>query len=100
MATKSSLGLQVRSLLAGCKIDPLGKIYREARDGYLPRDLMGICYGIDYSLSTGRLPGKADYEVRHLKPQQMGKLVCDLLEDGVTLAGDVPQALIKKFAND
>jgi len=28
----------------------------------------------------------------------MGKLVCDLLEDGVILAGDVPQALIRRFA--
>ena len=97
MATKPSLRLQVRSLLAGCKVDPLGKIYCAARDGYLPRDLMGICYGIDYSLNTGRLPGKVDHDVRQLKPQQMGKLVCDLLEDGVTLAGDVPQALIRRF---
>jgi len=28
----------------------------------------------------------------------MGKLVCDLLEDRVILAGDVPQALIRRFA--
>jgi len=28
----------------------------------------------------------------------MGKMVCDLLEDGVILAGDVPQALIRRFA--
>jgi len=45
-----------------------------------------------------RLPGKIDYEVRYLKPQHMGKLVCDLLEDRVILAGDVPQALIRRFA--
>jgi hypothetical protein len=100
MAAKTSLRLQVRSLLAGCKIDALGKIYREARDGYLPRDLMAICYGIDYSLSTGRLPGRVDYEVRHLKPQQMGKLVCDLFDEGIALAGDVPRALIRRFANN
>jgi len=97
MATKP-LRLRVRSILAGCKIDPLGRIYCGARDGYLPRDLMGISYGIEYSLNTGRLPGKVDHKVRHLTPQQMGKLVCDLFDEGITLAGDVPQALIRRFA--
>lgn len=92
-----ALRSQIRSLLAGCRIDPLGKIYREARDGYLPREVLEICYGIDYSLSTGRLPGKADYEVRHLKPQQLGRLVCDLVDEGIQLSGDVPSALIRRF---
>jgi hypothetical protein len=93
-----ALRSQIRSLLAGCKYDALGKIYREARDGYLPHEVTEICYGIDYSLITGRLPGKADYEVRHLKPQQIGRLVCDLVEEGIACSGDVPRALIKRFA--
>lgn len=37
-------------------------------------------------------------DMHHLTPQQMGKLVCDLFDEGITLAGDVPQALIRRFA--
>lgn len=93
-----TLRTDIRSLLAGCKIDALGKIYHEARDGYLPYEVAEICYGIDYALTTGRLPGKADYEARHLKPQQIGRLVCDLADEGITCSGDVPRALIRRFA--
>lgn len=85
------------SFIAVDKADPLGKLYREAKFNNLPREIGEICYGISYALDTGRLPGKVDYEIRHLKPQKMGKLVCDIYESNNYLVGEIPAILIKMF---
>jgi hypothetical protein len=76
----------------------LDRIDREARDGYLPGNLREITYGIQWALETGRLPGKADYQVRHLTAQETARLVADLYVAGVECSGDVPRALIERFA--
>lgn len=95
-----TLRLQLRSLVAGmhCQDLALDRIDREARDGYLPQNIREIAYGIQWALETGRLPGKADYQVRHLKVQETARLVADLYMDGIECSGDVPRALIERFA--
>lgn len=91
---------KLRSLVAGMHSQTLAldRIDREARDGYLPHNLREITYGIQWALETGRLPGKADYQVRHLKVQDTARLVADLHLGGITCSGDVPHALIVRFA--
>ena len=91
---------QLRSLVAGMHHQDLAldRIDREARDGQLPMNLREIAYGIQWALETGRLPGKADYQVRRLKVQEMARLVADLFLEGIACSGDVPRALIVRYA--
>jgi hypothetical protein len=95
-----ALRSQLRSLVAGMHRHDLvlDRIDREARDGYLPANLRQITYGIKWALETGRLPGKADYMIRHLKAQEIARLVADMHIAGIECSGDVPRALIARFA--
>jgi hypothetical protein len=91
---------QVRSVIAGCKFggaDARWRISRASRNGDLPRELDVIVYGIQQCIDRGVLPGVLHYKITHLKPQAMGKLVCDLYYKGIQVSGDVDKELFTMF---
>lgn len=99
---KKGMRATIRSLVAGMKYGlgnagALGRIYRESRDGFIPFEFQSIALGVDYALFTGRLHAKADIAVRALRPQEVGKLVCDLYYNGIIVQADVPAAINKRY---
>ena len=97
----------IRSLAAGMNKKTaladwgtLGKVFREARDGYIPFEFQSIALGIDYALNTGRLHARAEIALRQLKPQELGKLMCDLYYEGSIMQGDIPAAINRRFENE
>lgn len=100
LSSMATIRSQLRFFVAGMHHQDLAldRIDRGARDGYLPAALREITYGIQWALGTGRLPGKADYRVRHMSVQETARLVADLFLDGIACSGDVPRALIARFA--
>lgn len=99
---KKGMRATIRSLVAGMKYGlgnagALGRIYRESRDGYIPFEFQSIALGVDYALFTGRLHARADIAVRSLRPQEIGKLVCDLYYEGTFLQADVPAAINRRY---